>query len=182
MRIYHKAHKANVRMTQLASPKQVAECVPETIKKPGLDYHKGADSVAALGSPIYATHSGVVAHVIAYEDALSGCWLEISRDGKRMTDNESYKHLRLGSITVKKGQSIKAGDQIGLQGSTGKSTGEHLHYEVYRNGRLVDPLPYAMGTEKEKDEETVKITLKPHTQAGLQRHSRNMENSRSRND
>jgi murein DD-endopeptidase MepM/ murein hydrolase activator NlpD len=50
------------------------------------------------------------------------------------------KYGHLSRIVVKEGQQVKRGDLIGFVGSTGRSTGAHLHYEVWMNGRLTNPL------------------------------------------
>ncbi|MGH7900404.1 MAG: M23 family metallopeptidase, partial [Thermodesulfobacteriota bacterium] len=51
-----------------------------------------------------------------------------------------YGHL--SKVMVKDGQEVKAGDEIGYAGSTGRSTGSHLHYEVMKSGKTMDPMKY----------------------------------------
>ncbi|MBI2485840.1 MAG: M23 family metallopeptidase [Deltaproteobacteria bacterium] len=51
-----------------------------------------------------------------------------------------YGHL--SKVKVEDGQEVKAGDKIGYAGSTGRSTGPHLHYEVIKNGKNLDPMKY----------------------------------------
>lgn len=156
MQAYHKAHKAKVTITQMASPTQLENPCPETKANPGMAYHKGLDSVGPIGSPIYATHDGIVSWAPSWMDEKGGYWLEISRDGRYSAQNagascEQYRHLKTGSRTVTQGQKVKAGDKIGLQGNTGyfngAPVGEHLHYEVYRDGKRMDPYLYATGQE-----------------------------------
>lgn len=56
-----------------------------------------------------------------------------------------YMHMTKGSVTVKKGQTVKAGQVIGYMGNTGNSTGRHLHFDISKNGEYVDPKPYLFG-------------------------------------
>ena len=53
-----------------------------------------------------------------------------------------YGHLKPGGILVEKGQEVKKGEKIGLVGMTGTATGYHLHFEVRKDGKPVDPEPY----------------------------------------
>jgi murein DD-endopeptidase MepM/ murein hydrolase activator NlpD len=68
--------------------------------------------------------------------------------GKTMTINHDYglktRYGHLNKVIAKKGQSVKRGDTIALVGDTGRSTGPHLHYEIYLNGVAVDPLRYIL--------------------------------------
>jgi murein DD-endopeptidase MepM/ murein hydrolase activator NlpD len=68
--------------------------------------------------------------------------------GKRLTINHSYgvktRYGHLSKILVKKGQYVKRGQKIGLVGNTGRTTGPHLHYEVYLNGLPVNPFRYIL--------------------------------------
>lgn len=153
---YHKAYKENTIITQFPDP---AKLLPSTVTELTKTYagyrgHQGADSYHKWGATIYATHDGIVSWLADEGNVGGGVWLEISRDGKYSkfdpsSDSETYKHFRRGSVVVKSGQVVKAGEKIGIQGNTGKSFGEHLHYEVRRNGVLVDPVPYFQGTEEQ---------------------------------
>ena len=58
-----------------------------------------------------------------------------------------YMHMTKGSIKVKKGQRVEAGEVIGYMGSTGNSSGRHLHFDISYNGKYVDPKPYLYGTK-----------------------------------
>jgi len=58
-----------------------------------------------------------------------------------------YGHL--SKIEVKRGQKVKRGDVIGLMGSTGYSTGPHLHYEVIRNGQFLNPVKYILNGQSD---------------------------------
>lgn len=95
-------------------------------------FHAGQDFIAALHSPISATADGKV--VFAGWNGGYGRFVEIDH-GKGFRSR--YGHM--SKLLVKKGQEVKQGQEIGLMGSTGRSTGAHLHYEVWHDGRAVDP-------------------------------------------
>ena len=96
--------------------------------------HHGIDFKGEVGEPVFASADGVVELA-----AMQGNW------GKRVTlkHADGYQSLygHMNSLAVTNGQSVSAGDIIGGIGSTGKSTGPHLHFEIRNNGRHVDPLP-----------------------------------------
>lgn len=97
--------------------------------------HGGVDISAPMETPIVAPASGTV--TLAAREAGLGNALVVSHGyGLRTV----YGHL--SKIKVKAGQRVKRGDLLGLVGSTGLSTGPHLHYEVQVDGRLVNPLKY----------------------------------------
>lgn len=98
-------------------------------------FHEGMDFAADTGTPVYATADGVVDW--ADWKSAYGNLIEI-RHGYKYTTR--YAHL--SKILVKKGQAVKRGDQIGLVGSTGKSTGSHLHYEVRLADKPQNPVNY----------------------------------------
>jgi len=97
-----------------------------------LKMHKGVDLVAKRGKKIMSTGKGTVIkarYSIGY--------------GKHVKIDHGYGYVsvyaHMSKIKVKKGQKVKHGDIIGLVGNTGRSTGPHLHYEVWINGKAVDP-------------------------------------------
>ena len=94
--------------------------------------HMGVDLAAYRNAPIVTTGPGSV----SYAGARSGYGLLVEVDHGHGFKSR-YGHLR--SITVSKGDTIKIGDLVGRMGSTGRSTGDHLHYEVWYNGRPYDP-------------------------------------------
>jgi len=94
--------------------------------------HSGVDLKAAYGSSVVATAPGTV--VKAGWDGAYGRSVEIAHDNGIST---VYAHMR--KITVKFGQRVAKGDIVGLLGSTGRSTGPHLHYETRIGGRAIDP-------------------------------------------
>ena len=108
----------------------------------GWSYHGGIDIVLGSGSsagiPVVASASGTV--VTAYSGWRGyGHTVVIDHGGGIQT---RYAHMYPGSITVRVGQKVYQGQQIGRIGSTGNSTGPHLHFEVLVGGRKVNPYPY----------------------------------------
>lgn len=101
----------------------------------GLAMHAGIDFRAPTGSDIRSTGTGVV--ISAGPAGGYGNMVEIDH-GNGLTTR--YGHL--SRILVKTGDTLETGDLIGLSGSTGRSTGPHLHYEVRRNGEAVDPIRF----------------------------------------
>ncbi|MCX7864332.1 MAG: M23 family metallopeptidase [Novosphingobium sp.] len=94
--------------------------------------HSGIDYAASYGTPIYAVSDGIV--TFAGRHGGHGNYVRIAHGGANGT---GYAHM--SRIAVSSGSRVRAGQVIGYVGSTGLSTGPHLHFEVYRNGRAVDP-------------------------------------------
>jgi murein DD-endopeptidase MepM/ murein hydrolase activator NlpD len=97
--------------------------------------HKGLDIPGAVGSSIYATANGVVRE--AGWRGSYGLFVEIEHSKRVRT---RYAHL--SRINVAAGQKVRRNDIVGFMGSTGRSTGSHLHYEVHVDGIAVDPEPF----------------------------------------
>lgn len=97
--------------------------------------HTGLDMRAATGTPVYVTAAGTV--VNASRNGGYGNMVEVDHGNGIIT---AYAHL--SAISVRVGQEVAMGAIVGRAGSTGRSTGPHLHYEVLRDGRTTDPLPY----------------------------------------
>jgi len=102
------------------------------------DFHSGMDIATAPGTPVKATADGIVSfagwsggngNLVALEHGLGF--------------STYYAHNRL--VAVKVGQKIKRGDVIGYVGSTGNSTGPHVHYEVWKKGRPLNPITFIEG-------------------------------------
>lgn len=106
-----------------------------------LALHAGIDFRLPVGSTVYATGSGTV--VTAGRSGGYGNLVEIDHGGGLTT---RYAHL--SRVTVRTGQSVDSGDPVGLSGSTGRSTGPHLHYEVRRDGRASDPARFLAAGRK----------------------------------
>jgi murein DD-endopeptidase MepM/ murein hydrolase activator NlpD len=103
--------------------------------------HRGIDLVAPAGTPIYAAAAGVVkVSSEAYYDYGVAITIDHVINGQKV--NTLYAHQSYGSRQVVAGQTVQAGQLIGLVGSTGRSTANHLHFEVYLNGSNVDPLAW----------------------------------------
>ncbi len=99
--------------------------------------HNGIDMGAKTGTPVYATRSGVIT-VAAYQKDGAGYYVKINHN-----DGFSSIYMHMTHYIVKKGQFVNAGEIIGYVGSTGGSTGPHLHFGIYKNGvGYVDPLKY----------------------------------------
>lgn len=101
------------------------------------DYHKGVDIGAASGTPIYAAAGGTV--VISTYHYSAGNYILINHGGGVYT---VYMHC--SKLLVDVGDKVNQGDKIGLVGSTGYSTGPHLHFGVRINGTYYDPLNYVV--------------------------------------
>jgi len=101
----------------------------------GLRAHKGLDMAAPSGTPIYATADGMVSKAEWFSGY--GNFIAINHGADLET---RFGHL--SRFVVSAGQRIRKGDLIGYVGSTGRSTGPHLHYEVRVAGIAVDPTPY----------------------------------------
>ena len=101
----------------------------------GTRMHKGLDLAVAAGTPVRAPADGVVEKASWFSSY--GNFIEIAHGGNMET---RYGHL--SAYNVVEGQQVHKGDVIGFVGSTGRSTGPHLHYEVRIGGEAVDPMPY----------------------------------------
>lgn len=95
--------------------------------------HSGIDLACPTGTPIYATKSGTVAYVCK-NDRVYGNYVIVNHGNGYQT---LYAHM--SKITCVKGQAVDNNTQIGLVGSTGQSTGPHLHLSVFKNGNHINP-------------------------------------------
>jgi murein DD-endopeptidase MepM/ murein hydrolase activator NlpD len=100
-------------------------------------FHPGVDIAGGERTSIMAPAKGIV--VFMGRDGSLGMTVRIRHDS---VHESTYGHLNKAS--VKKGQHVERGDVIGYMGNSGRSTGPHLHYEVEKNGKSVNPLPYMM--------------------------------------
>jgi murein DD-endopeptidase MepM/ murein hydrolase activator NlpD len=102
--------------------------------------HAGIDLAAPTGTAVYATADGMVDHA-SWEGGY-GNMVEIEH-GKGL----STRFGHLSRVLVHAGQMVHRGDLIALVGSTGRSTGPHLHYEVRIDGRAVNPVPFLQASD-----------------------------------
>lgn len=108
-------------------------------------FHNGMDFSAKSGTPIYATGDGIVKKA---DGTVSGF-------GNHVEINHGYGYMtlyaHLSKYKVRAGQKVKRGDIIGFVGSTGRSEAPHLHYEVHKNGEVVNPLNFYYGSISAKE-------------------------------
>jgi len=102
--------------------------------------HKGVDLAQPTGTPVYATADGIVSMAAPYSSY--GNYIQIEHGGELQT---RFGHL--SGFAVVAGEQVRKGQLIGFVGSTGRSTGPHLHYEVRIAGEAVDPRPYMVATD-----------------------------------
>lgn len=130
-------------------------------KHPVLGYnkmHKGLDFAAPIGTPVYAAGDGVIERANRF-----GAYGNYMRIRHNETYKTAYAHLHKFAKGMDKGKRVKQGQIVAYVGSTGRSTGPHLHYEVIKNGKQVNPhsvdLPLGdklKGSKLTKFKETVK--------------------------
>ena len=130
-------------------------------KHPILGYnkmHKGVDFAAPTGTPIFAAGNGVVE--FAGKNGSYGNYIRIRHDNTYKT---AYAHLNGFKKGIYGGVRVKQGDVIGFVGSTGRSTGPHLHYEIIVNGKQVNPstlkLPSGRKLNDQQLEELKKLVV-----------------------
>lgn len=99
--------------------------------------HNGMDIGAPQGTSIVAAADGIVI-TSEYVSGYGNTVIIMHSDEYRTL----YGHIREGGLLVSEGQQVRKGEKIAEVGSTGRSTGPHLHFEVHKNGQRVDPLPY----------------------------------------
>jgi murein DD-endopeptidase MepM/ murein hydrolase activator NlpD len=118
--------------------------------------HNGVDLAAPRDTPVYATADGIVAKAERW--STYGNYIQIEHGGELQT---RYAHLN--GYAVVAGDRVHKGDLIGYVGSTGRSTGPHLHYEVRVAGVPVDPTPYLTG---EVSAEELALVVDEHAMGG----------------
>lgn len=102
--------------------------------------HNGIDLISPSGTPVYATGDGVVSKVVRSSSSM-GNLVEITHAGGYVT---KYAHLE--DIRVPRGQKVKAGSLIGHVGISGQTYAPHLHYEIYKDDEVCDPINYFFGS------------------------------------
>jgi len=104
--------------------------------------HEGLDIANNVWTPVYATADGLVKEVS--QQTYYGNVVRISHNsGEYLT---LYAHMQKTAVTA--GQAVKRGDIVGYVGNSGRSTGPHLHYEVHRDGRVVDPMAFIVAVDQ----------------------------------
>lgn len=106
--------------------------------------HHGVDLAAPTGTPVYATADGIV-DTATYSGSY-GNYIKVEHGAQLET-----RFAHLSSMNVRSGQKVRKGDIIGYVGSTGNSTGPHLHYEVRVAGQAVNPAPYMVESEAQQE-------------------------------
>lgn len=115
--------------------------------------HRGIDFAAPRGTPIMAAGDGVVERASRY-----GAYGKYIRIRHNSTYKTAYAHLKGYANGVRSGKRVRQGQIIGYIGTTGRSTGPHLHYEVHRNGKKMNPLKLKLPTgEKLKGKELARF-------------------------
>ncbi|MBJ7348802.1 MAG: M23 family metallopeptidase, partial [Thermoleophilaceae bacterium] len=106
--------------------------------------HQGQDVSAAEGTPLVAPHAGVISWV-SFQAEGAGWYVVLDSAGEDR--DYVFMHLKTNSLLVKKGDTVVTGQQLAQVGTTGVSTGPHLHFEIWTGGHWwagghpVDPLP-----------------------------------------
>lgn len=122
-------------------------------------FHKGMDFSAKTGTSIHATGDG---RVVRADNSMSGYGNHIL-----IQHGFGYQTLyaHLSKYKVKSGQHVKRGDVIGYVGSTGRSEAAHLHYEVYQNNKVVNPLNFYYASISAKEYELLTIQAEQENQS-----------------
>lgn len=121
--------------------------------------HKGTDFAAPKGTPIFAAGDGIVEY--AGRKGSFGIYIRIRHNGSYKT---VYAHMSGIAKGIRTGKKVSQGKVIGYVGSTGRSTGNHLHYEIHKNGYAVDPRKINLSSGerlKGKEMERFKKFIKP---------------------
>ena len=112
--------------------------------------HKGIDFGSRMGTPVKAATAGTVIKANTGDNGGYGNLVTI-----KSQDGTETRYAHLSNIGVKEGQQVKAGDIIGNSGNTGRSTGPHLHFEIIKDGKQVDPAPLiSAGSDQKQDATT----------------------------
>ena len=108
------------------------------------EHHKGLDISAPVGTPVIATADGTVTFAGAVDPDVDHLWSLLGTYVEIEHGTTGFRTLygHLSRADVKAGQSVHAGERIGAVGTTGHSTGPHLHYQVMKNDVAVNPLTY----------------------------------------
>ena len=109
--------------------------------------HWGLDFSAPRGTPVYATGDGTVKYAKkSYLNSGYGNQVEVNHEFGYVT---KYAHMQ--EIVVRKGQNVRRGQLIGYVGSSGGSTAPHVHYEIIKNGKKINPIQYIIQDVTDED-------------------------------
>lgn len=108
------------------------------------DNHKGVDLIGKGNACDYVIAAADGTVTIAKYSSSAGYYVQLNHGNGVYT---RYLHMKANSLTVKVGQKVTKGTVLGYMGSTGQSTGAHLHFDITVNGQYVDPKPYLAGTK-----------------------------------
>lgn len=109
----------------------------------GSTNHQGLDMNPGSGAPVQAVADGVVRLAQTSDNGGYGCHVIIDHNVNGMVFASLYGHMQCDSIAVSKGQAVKVTQLVGLVGSTGASTGAHLHFEIHNEKDVpIDPYPW----------------------------------------
>ena len=136
---YFNSNGESIRKTLMKTPIDGARLSSRFGKRvhPVLGYskmHKGVDFAAKTGTPIYAAGDGVIERANVFGGY--GRYIRIRHNSEYKT---AYAHLHKFAKNIKRGKSVKQGQIIGYVGSSGRSTGPHLHYEILLNNKQINP-------------------------------------------
>ena len=146
--LYGMARKKSERMASMPAIMPIAKDRCKVVSGFGMRFHpilkyrrlhSGIDLTARQGTPVYATGDGVV-RVAGRNPQGYGGYGVVAVVDHGFGFMTLYAHM--ASVKVRVGQHVKRGEQLGTVGSTGMSSGSHLHYEVIQNGKKVDPVYY----------------------------------------
>ena len=101
--------------------------------------HRGVDFAAPRGTPIYAAGNGVI--VQAGRNGAYGNYIRVRHNSRYTT---AYAHMKSLARGMRRGKRVTQGQVIGTVGTTGRSTGPHLHYEILSNGKRTNPMRVKM--------------------------------------
>ncbi|MBF97120.1 MAG: hypothetical protein CMJ13_07860 [Pelagibacterales bacterium] len=157
---YFNSKGESIRKTLMKTPIDGARLSSRFGKRmhPVLGYskmHKGVDFAAKRGTPIYAAGDGIIERANVYGGY--GKYIRIRHNSEYKT---AYAHLHKFAKKIKKGINVKQGQIIGYVGSTGRSTGPHLHYEILRNKKQINPQTLKLPEGKKLDESEMQEFIK----------------------
>ena len=120
--------------------------------------HTGVDYAAPTGTPVRSTSSGTVSFIGSKGGY--GKLIEIKH-----SEDYSTRYAHLSKFNVRRGQKVKRGDIIGYVGNSGRSVGPHLHYEIFKDNKKINPLNFYYGNLSPKEFEALLTQSKQENQS-----------------